>query len=165
MKINYTYFIVGFLLFFLVKFFLNDFALDSSLSIFLWALLAGLLTSLLMSKRNKPIKDLNLELKQGEEIQSVFYVSIKQTKFHWIYGNLYVTNKRICFVDKLKGNQQCNYDFQFNDIKELLLLPEKFLKSERIKINTTKNEVFYVNAFENNKQLYGQFETKQAIKS
>lgn len=165
MKINYSYFIVGFILFVLIKLVLNDFIVNSWFSLLLWAFLAGFLTSLLMSKRNKPIKDLHLDLKEGEEIQSVFFVSIKQTKFHWIFGNLYITNKRICFVDKLKGNQQCNYDFQFNDIKELLLLPQKLLKSERIKINTTKNEVFYVNAFENNKQLFGQFETKQAVKS
>ena len=52
----------------------------------------------------------------------------------------------------------------FNEIKEVILLPQKLIKSETIKLTTYKNEIFYVNAFNRNKELFDLFENKKEKK-
>lgn len=155
MKINYNYFILGFVLFVIIKLIFDDFEVDSWFSIIAWAVLAGVLTGFLMTQRNKPIKGLVLKLHENETIVTEYAVNIKQTKFNWVRGNFFVTNQRFSFVDKQRLDfDESFYDIKFSEVEDVIFLTRKFLKNERIKMLTNKGEVFYIDAFENNKALY-----------
>lgn len=155
MKINYNYFILGFVLFVIIKLIFDDFEVDSWFSIIAWAVLAGVLTGFLMTQRNKPIKGLVLKLHENETIVTEYAVNIKQTKFNWVRGNFFVTNQRFSFVDKQRLDfDESFYDIKFSEVEDVIFLTRKFLKNERIKMVTNKGEVFYIDAFENNKALY-----------
>lgn len=155
MKFNYNYFILGFVLFFILRLILDRFVFHFRFTNVLWAILAGILLSLMMNRGSKPFKNLNLKLKNGEEILNLFGVNIKQTKFNWVSGNFFITNKRFAFVDKQRLDiEESDYDIHFSEVKEVIFLPQKFMKNERIKIITNRNEVFYINAFQKNKDLY-----------
>lgn len=155
MKINYNYFILGFVLFFLVRLILDHFVFHFQFTNLLWAILTGFLLSWMMNRGAKPYKNLDLKLKSNEEIISLLGVNIKQTKFNWVSGNFYITNRRFAFVDKQRLDfDESDYDINFSEIKEVIFLPQKFMKNERIKLITNRNEIFYINAFNNNKMLY-----------
>jgi len=155
MKINYNYFILGFALFFIIRLILDHFVFKFQFTNVLWAILTGLLLSMMMNRGSKPYKNLDLKLKTNEEILNLFGANIKQTKFNWVSGNFFITNKRFAFVDKQRLDiAESDYDIHFSEVKEVIFLPQKFMKNERLKIVTNRNEVFYINAFQKNKDLY-----------
>lgn len=155
MKFNYNYFILGFILFFILRLILDRFVFHFQFINLLWAILAGILLSIMMNRGSKPFKNLTLKLKNGEEVLNLFGVNIKQTKFNWVSGNFFITNKRFAFVDKQRLDiEESDYDIHFHEVKEVIFLPQKFMKNECVKLVTVNNEVFYINAFQKNKELY-----------
>lgn len=164
MKINYLGFIGSFFIFFSLKWGFDFFKMESLVSSLLWSFFTALLFGLFIKNQPSPIKGLDLKLQEHEEIIATFFVTLRQTKFNWIKGNLFVTNQRFSFVDRKKNATQIDDDLHFNEIKEVILLPQKLIKSETIKLTTYKNEIFYVNAFNRNKELFDLFENKREKK-
>lgn len=153
MKFNFIFFIVYFAIFFVIGWAINLFSMNSLISTFVIAFFTSLFMSFILVRKQKPIKGLNLKLNNNETILDVYRVNLKRTNFNWATGNFFVTNQRFAFVDKRMDIYQTDYDIRIDEIKESNLLPHKFLKDEKIKIETFKNEVYFINAFQNNKNL------------